>query len=218
MARKSSLSEKPRSNKPRRLADWINPLGGKKVHSLIDKVYKLKNLELAWERVKRNRGSGGIDGQSIEEFEEDLEGNLRRLHEELRTQTYQPKPVKQQLIPKRGQPGKHRPLGIPTIFDRVCQQALLNRLEPIFETIFDEASFGYRQGRSTKGALRKIWLEIKQGHEWVVDADLRNFFGSAEHQKLMTLLNQQIADGRVLSLIEAMLKAGCVVDGKETTN
>jgi RNA-directed DNA polymerase len=99
-----------------------------------------------------------------------------------------------QLIPKSGQPGKHRPLGIPTIHERVCQQTLVDRLEPIFESVFYEASFGYRRGRSAKDALRKIWCEVEQGHEWVVDADLKDFFGSADHKKLMVLLNQQIAD------------------------
>lgn len=117
---------------------WLNPTGDKKVHSLVDKVYKLKNLELAWEKVKRNRGVGGVDGQSIVEFERDLQGNLQRLHDELWSQQYQPQPVKRQLIPKSGQPGKFRPLGIPTVYDRVCQQALLNRLEPIFEPVFDD--------------------------------------------------------------------------------
>lgn len=110
MARISSLSEKPLGDKPRRLVHWMNPTGEKKVHSLVDKVYKLKNLELAWEKVKRNRGAGGIDGQSIADFEKDLEGNLRQLHDELRTQQYQPQPVKRQFIPKSGQPGKFRPL------------------------------------------------------------------------------------------------------------
>lgn len=127
---------------------------------------------------------------------------------------YQPQPVRRQSIPKRGQPSKHRVLGIPTIYDRVCQQALLNRLEPIFEPVFDEASFGYRRGRSTKDALRKVWKEVQQGQEWIVDADLRDFFGSARHQKLLTLLNQRIADGRVLSLIDKIFKAGSLADGK----
>ncbi len=208
MARNSSLSEKPLGDKPRRLVHWLNPTGEKKVHSLVDKVYKLKNLELAWEKVKRNRGVGGIDGQSIEEFESDLEGNLRRLHDELRTQKYQPQPVKRHLIPKAGEPGKFRPLGIPTIYDRVCQQALLNRLEPIFEPVFDEASFGYRRGRSAKDAMRKIWCELEQGNEWVVDADLKDFFGSADHDKLMELLNQRVSDGRVLNLLESFMKVG----------
>jgi len=208
MARNSSLSEKPLGDKPRRLEHWLNPTGEKKFHSLVDKVYKLKNLELAWEKVKRNRGAGGIDGQSIEGFESDLEGNLRRLHDELRTQRYQPQRVRRHLIPKAGQPGKFRPLGIPTIYDRVCQQALLNRLAPIFEPVFDEASFGYRRGRSTKDAMRKIWCELGQGNEWVVDADLKDFFGSADHDKLMELLNQRVADGRVLNLLESFMKVG----------
>ena len=214
MARISSLSEKPLGDKPRRLANWLNPTGEKKVHSLVDKVYKRKNLELAWEKVKRNHGSGGIDGQSIENFGSDLKGNLQRLHDELRMKTYQPQPVKRHLIPKSGQPGKFRPLGIPTIYDRVCQQALLNRIEPIFEPVFDEASFGYRRGRSAKDALRKIWREVEQGYEWVVDADLKDFFGSAVHDKLMVLLNQRIADGRVLTLLESIMKVGYFEDGR----
>lgn len=102
MARNSSFSEKPQGDKPRRLVHWLNPTEEKKVHSLVDKVYKRKNLELAWEKVRRNGGSGGIDGQSIADFERDLEGNLRRLHGELCTQSYQPQPVKRQLIPKGG--------------------------------------------------------------------------------------------------------------------
>ena len=214
MARISSLSEKPLGDRPRRLAHWLNPTGEKKFHSLVDKVYKLKNLELAWEKVKRNRGSGGVDGQSIDDFMGDVERNLKKLHDELRTDTYRPQPVKRQLIPKSGQPGKFRPLGIPTVYDRVCQQALLNRLEPIFESVFDEASFGYRRGRSAKDALRKIWGEVEQGFEWVVDADLKDFFGSADHEKLLVLLNQQVADGRVLALLESIMKVGYLEDGK----
>lgn len=115
MARTSSLSEKPLCDKPRRLAHWLNPTAEKKVHSLVDKVYKLKNLELAWGKVKHNRGSGGIDGQSIKDFESGLERNLLRLQDELRSQSYHPQPVKRRLIPKRGQPGGFRPLGIPTV-------------------------------------------------------------------------------------------------------
>ena len=208
------MSEKPVPQRPRRLAEWLNPTGERKVHSLVDKIYKRKNLEVAWEKVRRNGGAGGIDGEDIAAFEARLEEELDRLHCELRDGTYRPQPVKQQLIPKAGQPGKHRALGIPTIYDRVCQQAMLNRLEPIFESVFDEASFGYRKGRSTKDALRKVWREIEQGNEWVVDADLRDFFGSVAHQKLLTLVNQWVSDGRVLGLLEQILKAGCVATGK----
>ena len=208
------MSEKPVHPRPRRLVDWINPAGAKKVHSLIDKVYKRKNLEMAWERVKANRGSGGVDGQTLEDFAEQLDKNLDRLQSELKEGVYQPQPVRQVQIPKMGKPGEFRGLGIPTIYDRVCQQALLNRLQPILEPIFDEANYGYRQGRSTKDALRKVWKEIDSGSEWIVDADLKDFFGSVDHEKLLTLVAQQIADGRVLRLIEAMLKAGSYGKGR----
>jgi RNA-directed DNA polymerase len=214
MAWTSSLSEIPGSHRPRRLADWLNPTGARKVHSLVDKVYKRKNLEMAWQKVKRNAGAAGVDGQSVEVFEQQLDEQLDRLHAELRDSRYQPQPVRQQLIPKAGQPGKYRPLGIPAVYDRVCQQALLNRLEPIFEPVFDDASFGYRRGRSTKDALRKIWKELAEGSEWIVDADLQNFFGSVDHEKLLTLVGQRISDGRVLRLIDQMLKAGCIAEGK----
>jgi retron-type reverse transcriptase len=165
--------------------DWINPAGAKKVHSLIDKVYQRKNLEMAWERVKANRGSGGVDGQTLEGFAEQLDKNLVQLQSELKEGVYQPCPVRQVQIPKMGKPGEFRGLGIPTIYDRVCQQALLNRMEPIFEPVFDEANFGYRRGRSTKDALRKVWKEIDSGSEWIVDADLKDFLDTASYCPLI---------------------------------
>ncbi len=177
------MSERPEHQRPRRLADWLNPTGARKAHSLIDKVYKRKNLQMAWEKVKANQGAGGVDGESIEAFGERLEERLDQLHEELRTDCFRPQPVRQRSIPKTDKPGEYRMLGIPTIFDRVCQQALLNRLEPIFEPVFDEASFGYRRGRSTKDALRKVWKEIEAGGEWIVDADLRDFFRDSGPRK-----------------------------------
>src|SRR5881296_3252704 len=208
------MSETPVHFRPRRLADWINPTGARKVHSLIDKVYQRKNLEMAWETVKANRGSGGVDGQSLDGFAAQHEQQLDRLQSELKEDTYQPQPVRQVQIPKAGKPGEFRMLGVPTIFDRVCQQALLNRLEPIFEPVFDEANFGYRRGRSTKDAMRKVWKEIQSGREWIVDADLKDFFGSVDHAKLLTLIAQRVADGRVLRLIKAMLKAGSYGKGQ----
>jgi RNA-directed DNA polymerase len=208
------MSEKPVHSRLRRLVDWINLTGAKKVHSLIDKVYKRKNLEMAWEKVKANRGSGGVDGQNLEAFEAQLAQELDRLQRELKEDTYQPLPVRQHPIQKRDKPGEYRMLGIPAIYDRVCQQALLNRLESIFEPVLDDASFGYRRGRSTKDALRKIWKEIQGGSEWIVDADLRDFFGSVDHEKLLTLVAQRVADGRVLRLIKAMLKAGSYGKGQ----
>src|SRR6266567_6308954 len=123
------MSEKPVHSRRRRLVDWINLTGAKKVHSLIDKVYQRKNLEMAWETVKANRGSGGVDGQSLEGFASQLDPQLDRLRSELKEDVYRPQPVRQVQIPKAGKPGEFRTLGIPTIYDRVCQQALLNRLE-----------------------------------------------------------------------------------------
>ena len=208
------MREKPVHPRPRRLADWINPTGAKKVHSLIDKVYKRKNLEMAWDRVEANRGSGGVDGQSLQASGQQLGSELNRLQTELKEDAYQPQPVRQVQIPKAGKPGEFRTLGIPTIYDRVCQQALLNRLELIFEPVFDDANFGYRRGRSTKDALRKVWKEIESGGEWIVDADLKDIFGSVDHEKLLTLVAQRVADGQVLRLIKAMLKAGSYGEGR----
>jgi group II intron reverse transcriptase/maturase len=182
--------------------------GKKKVHSLVDKVYSRENLRRAWERVRANRGASGRDQVTVAEFEENLGENLDRLHRELRDRTYQPQSVRRLEIPKRGSPGKTRPLGIPTVYDRVCQQALVNRLEPIFEEVFDPSSFGYRRGRKTADALTKIWHELESGSEWIVDADLKDYFGSVDHEKLLTLVGQRIADSRVLNHIQQMLKAG----------
>jgi RNA-directed DNA polymerase len=205
----SSICEKPERHAPRRLSDYLVLEGQmQKVHSLVDKVYSRANLKLAWERVRANHGASGLDGISIEAFEANLDENLERLHQELRDRTYQPQPVRRLEIPKRGAPGKTRPLGIPSVYDRVCQQALVNRLEPIFEKVFDPSSFGYRKGRKTADALTKIWREVEAGNEWILDADLKDYFGSVDHEKLMILVGKQVADGRVLELIQQTLKAG----------
>jgi group II intron reverse transcriptase/maturase len=181
----------------------------------VDKVYARENLKLAWERVRANQGASGVDRVTIEAFEHRLEETLERLHRELRDDAYQPQAVRRLQIPKRGAPGKTRPLGIPTVYDRVCQQALVNRLEPIFEEVFDPSSFGYRKGRKTADALTKIWREVEAGSEWIVDADLKDFFGSVDHEKLLTLVGKRIADGRVLKLIRQMLEAGYEEEGQK---
>jgi RNA-directed DNA polymerase len=109
------LSEKPVHHRPRRLVDWLKPTGGKKVHSLVDKVYQRKNLEMAWEQVRANRGSGGVDGENLGSFAEELDQQLDRLHSELKQNTYRPRPVRQVRIPKPGKLGEYRQLGIPTV-------------------------------------------------------------------------------------------------------
>jgi RNA-directed DNA polymerase len=180
----------------------------KKVHSLIDKVYSRTNLAQAWEKVKRNHGSAGIDAVTITEFEANKEVYLELLHRKLRDGTYQPKPVKRVEIAKSG--GGVRKLGIPAVMDRVCQQALVQRMEPIFEPHFEDCSFGYRKGHSPHDALRKVWRELNAGHGWCVDADLRAFFDTISQDKLVDLIAEEISDGRVLHLIWAMLRAGAI--------
>lgn len=187
----------------------------KKVHSLIDKVYHPTNLKRAWESVRENKGSGGIDGIGIPAFGETVTEELTRLHQELKTSEYKPMPVRRVSIPKRGKPKEKRPLGIPAIRDRVCQQALKNRLEPIFEPGFSDCSYGYRPGRSAHDAMRKIYREIMAGCEWVVDADLRDFFGNVQHEPLIDKIAEKVSDGRVLRLIRQFLEAGYMENGKK---
>jgi retron-type reverse transcriptase len=131
-------------------------------------------LILAWEKVKQNHGSAGIDAVTITEFEANKAFYLERLHCQLRDGTYQPQPVKRVEIDKSD--GGVRKLGIPAIFDRVCQQALVQRMEPIFEPLFEDCSFGYRKGRSPHDAMRRVWQDLNAGYGWCVDADLRTFF------------------------------------------
>lgn len=185
----------------------------KKVHSLIDKVYHPTNLKLAWKKIKSNRGSGGIDKTSIKDFTNVAAEELQKLHQQLKEATYEPMPVRRIYIPKRGKPDKKRPLGIPAIRDRVCQQALKNRLEPIFEPEFNDCSFGYRPGRSPHQAMRKIYRELLRGYEWIVDADLKDFFGSVQHERLIDMIAEKVSDGRILKLIRKMLKAGYMEQG-----
>ena len=179
-----------------------------KVHSLIDKVYQRKNLELAWAKVKKNKGAAGVDRVTIACFEERKDHYLDTLHRKLREGTYRPKPVRRVEIPKPA--GGIRKLGIPAIFDRVCQQALVQRMEPIFEPTFADCCFGYRPGRSPHMALREVWKALKAGYEWVVDADLRQFFDTIEQERLVDLVAEEISDGRVLRLIRDILGSGAL--------
>lgn len=180
----------------------------RKVHSLIDKVYGPKNLELAWEKVRRNRGSAGVDGITISRFEKDKEYYLGLLHEKLANKSYQPRPVKRVEIPKPT--GGERELGIPAVIDRVCQQALTQRMEPIFEPKLRDCAFGYRKGRSPHQAMRKVWGELSSGYLWVVDADLKGFFDTIDHEKLIDLIAEEISDGRVLKLTRDILGSGAL--------
>ena len=182
----------------------------RKVHSLIDKVYDPTNLAEAWKRVRENKGSSGIDGLTVAAFVEREEEYLLALNSQLRDRTYRPRPVKRVAIPKSD--GGTRNLGIPSIRDRVVQQALVQKMSPIFEPLFADCSFGYRPGRSPHMAMRKVWSEINEGNLWIVDADLRSYFDSIDQDRLVSLIAEQISDGRVLQLIRSFLVAG-VIDG-----
>lgn len=179
--------------------------------SLIDKVYRPSTLHLAWFRVKANRGSAGTDNQTIKDFERQLERNLAKLHEELQTGTYHPRPIRRKYIDKPGSKEK-RPLGIPALRDRVVQAALQIVLEPIFEYAFAERSYGFRPGRGCKDALRRVEQLLKAGYTCVVDVDLKAYFDSIPHERLMTEIERYIADSRVLELLEEFIKQD-ILDG-----
>src|SRR5499427_9041480 len=181
--------------------------------SLIDKVYSLRNLQSAFARVKARSGAAGVDHVTIEKFEKDLEANLGRASEELAAGSYQPQAVRRKWIPKPGTK-KKRPLGIPTVRDRVVQAALRNVIEPIFERDFAEQSYGFRPGRGCKDALRRVDQLLRAGYAWVVDADLASYFDNIPHTKLMAKVANKISDGRILKLIESFLRAGVMEEGK----
>ena len=179
--------------------------------SLIDKVWRPATLKAAWLSVRANGGSAGSDHQSIGSFERDLDANLARLEEELRSGTYRPKPIRRVYIDKPGSKGK-RPLGIPAVRDRVVQAALRMTIEPIFEREFASGSYGFRPKRGCKDALREVEQLLKAGNIHVVDADIRSYFDSIEHDLLMKEVRKYIADGRVLELLETFLKVD-ILDG-----
>jgi len=172
--------------------------------SLIDKVYAERNLRTAFAKVKANRGGPGVDHQTIEMFGDRLDENLQRLSRHLREATYRPQAIRRVWIPKPGG-GESRPLGIPTVRDRVAQAALRQVLEPIFERDFAEHSYGFRPHRSCKDALRRVDSLLGAGHTWVVDADLRSYFDTIPHGPLMDRVGSKVADGRALALLEAYL-------------
>ena len=186
---------------------------GGKWFSLIDKVGAKKTLEAAWQQVRRNRGAGGIDGVSIERFAASAGRILTDLESEIKGGRYRPAPVRRCAIPKPGTREK-RMLGIPTVRDRVVQAALRVVLEPIFERKFVATSYGFRPRRSSKDALRRVVELLKQGYVWVVDADIASYFDTIDHGLLMDDVQEDVADGRVLGLIEAFLKDG-VMEGGE---
>jgi len=214
MTRIRSGTEKPRWQRPRRLADGRNPDGPRQVPSWVDQVYPPKHLRVAWAKVQANRGSGGSDGQRLAAFAPGRDEHLAQRHEELRTDGYPPLPVRRGEIPKAGRPGETRPLGIAAVDARVGQPAWLNRWEPSCAPVCDDSRVGYRSGRSAKDARRTVWRAIDAGAEWSGDADLTDSCGTLDHAQLMPLVAARVADGRVLTRIERRLTAGYMQHGR----
>lgn len=179
--------------------------------SLMEKVLARPNLMRALKRVRKNRGSPGIDGMTVDELPDWLREHWPRVREELLAGTYQPTPVRRATIPKPG--GGERELGIPSVLDRLIQQALLQVLQPGFDRTFSEHSHGFRPGRSAHGAIREARRHIQRGKRWVVDVDLEKFFDRVNHDVLMGRLAKRIEDRRVLGLIRRYLGAGVMAHG-----
>jgi RNA-directed DNA polymerase len=208
--------------------DWVEPsvwtermltaleegVKGSKWYSLMDKAYGLPNLRAAFRKVKVNGGAAGVDHRTIEMYEHRLEENLERLSQVLKAGEYRPRAVRRVWIPKPERKEK-RPLGIPTVEDRVVQAALVNVMEPIFERDFAEQSYGFRPKRSCKDALRRVVDLMNAGNVWVVDADLKSYFDTIPHGWMIKRVEEKVSDGRVLELLQKYLKQD-VMDGMES--
>jgi len=190
---------------------------GRKFFQLIDKIYDVDNLKDAWKKVKSNKGCAGIDKQSINDFKKQSEQHLREIQRAVKNGMYKATPVLRKFIPK----GKNqfRALGIPTVKDRILQQATKNVIELIFEMKFLECSYGYRPNKSAHQAVEQIKKYVDQGYTWAIDADVEKFFDSVDHKLMMSFVAKEISDGKVLNLIETWLKAGVMSKGEieETT-
>jgi RNA-directed DNA polymerase len=200
---------------------WTEPMlaalargyDGRQWHTLIDKVFAPKNLRLALETVTARRGAPGVDGQTTAAVSARAEEEIALIARLLQEGRYEPKAVRRTWIDKLGSAEK-RPLGIPTVRDRIVQSALLHILEPIFERDFAEGSYGFRPGRSARQAVEAVEQSLARGGTWVVDADLKGYFDSIPQEKLLERVREKVADGRVLALLEKFLNQGVMETGK----
>jgi len=215
-ARRQRYDAAPAIWTERMLATLETGIKGGKWYSLIDKLHPIATLQAAFAAVQTNDGAAGVDHVSIEDYAANLETNLARLSEDLRTGTYRPQAIRRHYIPKPGSQEK-RPLGIPTVQDRVVQTALRMLLEPIFERDFAAQSYGFRPSLGCKDALRRVDELLKAGYVHVVDADLKSYFDTIPKDRLLALVAGKVSDRRVLALVEAFLGQRVLEDGQEWT-
>jgi RNA-directed DNA polymerase len=213
------------AGEPRSVRTWANPcvwtdrmltaletgVKGGRWHTLIDKVFSRTNLFVAASKVVAHQGAPGVDHVSVEAYESRLLAEVDQLGAQLRNETYRPQAVRRVRIPKPGT-RETRPLGIPTVRDRVVQTALLHVLEPIFDMTFAEHSYGFRHHRGCHDALRRVEALLDQGHVWVVDADLKSYFDTIPHERLMDRIREKVSDRRILKLVEQFLQQGVMED------
>ena len=178
---------------------------------LLEQILAKENLNKAYKKVCQNKGVAGVDGITVEEVADYIKENKDRIAGKIRKRQYKPQPVKRVQIPKEN--GQKRNLGIPTVMDRIIQQAIVQVLTPIFEEQFHENSFGFRPGRSCEQAVIKVLEYLNNGYDWIVDIDLEKFFDTVNQDRLITIIGKTIKDGDVVSLIRKYLSAGVMVNG-----
>ena len=179
--------------------------------SLIEEILSVENLNEAIKRVKANKGASGIDKMSVDKLEPYFNEHRKEIIESIMNKTYRPKPVRRVYIPKSN--GKLRPLGIPTVVDRVIQQAIAQRLVPIYENVFSDYSYGFRPNRDCHTAMNKVLEYLNQGFEWVIDLDIEKYFDTVNHDKLISILREQVNDSHTVHLIRKFLQAGVMDNG-----
>ena len=197
----------------RMLATLERGIKGGKWYSLIDKVWKGENLQSAAEKVARGKSQQKPDGRKCRRYLEQSPARLPALQDKLKQGDYRPRPVQRVWIPKLGSK-ELRPLGVPTVEDRVVQMAMRNVLEPIFEHTFAEHSYGFRPGRGAKDALRRVQQLMREGNMWIVDADIKGYFDNIPQDKLLAAVAQHVSDGKVLELLQSFLEQGVMESGK----